>query len=142
MHRFIPFIARRVLAGFGLVALFGALGGGATSAVAAPNFCDLHPCVVATIDFHQPDPPCDCPIFDPASIVVLPADRFTFGVVNQLTSTAVVSGVDGNIVAQIRPGATGLITVRGPGTYTFLLTAPQVAGTPLPALTVNAERQG
>jgi len=142
MHRFIPFIARRALGGFALVALLGAFGGASTTASAAPNYCDLHPCVYATIDFHQPDPPCDCPIFDVANVVVLPEDRFTFGVVNRLTATAVITGATGDVVAEIRPGAMGLISVNGPGTYTFFLSAPRVAGTPLPALTVDAERQG
>ena len=149
MHRLIPSLVRRALGGLALVALLSALGGAtsASASAAVPrspvNWCDLHPCVFVERDPFKPDPPpCeDCPIdFDPSSIVVLPVDRFTVGVVNRLETTAVLSGPAGDVVAQIRPGATGLVGVPGPGKFQFVLSSPRVAGTAPPVLTVDAEQ--
>jgi hypothetical protein len=146
----LPSIVRRSLGCLALVALFSALGGppgghlGGVRSASASGPCDPNPtpCVLIAVNLN-PNPPCDCPwTFDPSSIVVDPATQYQLGLANQLTTTAVVTGPAGNVVAVLQPGATATLRVPGPGSYQFSLTRPTSPGGLPPSLVAKAQQQG
>jgi hypothetical protein len=143
-------IVRRSLGCLALVALFSALGGplggplGGVRSASATNPCDPlpWPMCVQIVQVPQTDPPCDCPwSFNPSSIVVDPSTQYQFGIVNQLTTTAAITGPAGNVVAVLQPRGVATLRAPGPaGVFGYSLTQPVSPGGRPPVLTVTARQ--